>query len=244
MIARRETTTAASASGNGLRAASRTHVGKVRTINEDRIFDATSKGCWAIADGMGGHQGGDVAAQLVVDQFRDWLQSEAADVIDLVEVLQRANRAVYLLNGGSRKSGATAVAAVVAAGVLRVAWIGDSRAYLARGGTLRQLTVDHSLVQELVDSGLLSPAMADDHAQSHVVTRALGIEAMALIDQVECEILPGDRLLLCSDGLSRTLDEGEVVRASDLEYSASRLLAGALERDGRDNISFILVDVA
>ncbi|MDE2410312.1 MAG: serine/threonine-protein phosphatase [Sphingomonadales bacterium] len=238
----------ATPSGGGaavpVRAVARSHVGKVRTINEDRVYDGTAVRCWAVADGMGGYHGGDIAAQLIVDALRTALQPPPAEPPDLVEILQRANRTIYWNNArcGCR-TGSTVVAALAAPEALHIAWAGDSRAYLARDGAVVQLTVDHSFVQELVDAGLLDPDRAGHHPQANVVTRALGIDAQASIDRLAIDLCPGDRLLLCSDGLSRTLQPAEILAHADLDRAAARLLEQALLRDGSDNVSLVLIDV-
>ncbi len=223
------------------RSVARSHVGLVRQINEDRVFDAPGQGLWAVADGMGGHRGGDLAAQTVVEALRALIAGPVS-FASLCAALEDANRRILDRNRAEAlDAGATVVAALVGDDVARIAWAGDSRAYLLRGRP-RLLTHDHSVVQELVDAGLLTPAGAARHPRANVITRALGIEDAVALDTVAVTLAPGDRLLLCSDGLSRSLDETRAVGGS-LDEAAADLLAGALARDGSDNVSLVLVEV-
>ena len=219
------------------RSAARTHVGRVRTVNEDRVLDRPERGLWAVADGMGGLSAGDVAAAQVVATL-DAL--ETIDETALLDALQRANAAILAEGGG--RSGATIVAAHVAGDVATIFWAGDSRAYHVRGSKVRRLTRDHSVVQDLIDAGLLDEDKAEGHPRSNVVTRALGVQAPVAIDTVQVTLEPGDRVMLCSDGVSRSLDVRDLGRGGDLDALADRLLAAALERDGTDNASLVLIE--
>lgn len=224
------------------RAVSRTHVGLVRPINEDRLFDGAACGLWAVADGMGGHAGGDLAAQQVVDTLR-LACDEAVDPDRLGAALHHAHADVHARNLRLRtNAGATVVAAVIAEGMLTVFWAGDSRAYWGGPTGVTQLTHDHSVVQELVDAGLIDPAAAASHPHANVVTRALGIAATVTLDRVTVPATAG-RLLLCSDGLSRSLHDADLRRDEPLEALADRLLSQALTRDGSDNVSLVLVEI-
>jgi serine/threonine protein phosphatase PrpC len=225
------------------RSVSRSHVGRVRQVNEDRVLDRADRGLWAVADGMGGHRGGDIAAELAIVALRgladaDEPFSEAA----ILTALERANgeiRARSEAAGGV--IGSTVVVLHVADGLAQVFWAGDSRAYRARDGRWEQVTRDHSLVQQLVDEGLIDREQAKRHPQAHVITRALGVEGDVEIESVSFAVEPGDLLLLCSDGLSRSLGDDAVMEID--EQAAERLLSAALERDGSDNISFVLVAI-
>jgi serine/threonine protein phosphatase Stp1 len=223
------------------RSASRTHVGHVRQINEDRILDRPERRLWAVADGMGGHHSGDVAAQLVIDALDAVDRPDATAIID---ALQGANRALYdRARKGEPRSGTTIVVASVRDGVADIFWAGDSRAYLVRAAALELLTRDHSLVQRLVDAGALSAEEAVRHPKANVITRALGVEAEIDIEYRQVELRQGDMLLLCSDGLSRTLG-AEVPRSTCLEDLASLLIDQAMRRDGTDNASLIVAAIA
>lgn len=228
-----------------MRSVARSHVGLVRAINEDRVFDCPEAGVWAVADGMGGHAGGDLAAQAVVDRLRALtIGDRTIGFTEMLVALGQANGDIRQRNDRlGLDAGATVVAAMIDGPTACIAWAGDSRAYRLRGHQVDLLTHDHSVVQELVDAGLLSADAAERHPQSHVVTRALGVEDDPRLQTIGVELLPGDRLLLCSDGLSRSLiarDIGE----GELGSLADRLLAGALARDGSDNISLVLVELA
>ncbi len=219
------------------RSSSRTHVGHVRKVNEDRILDRPERNLWAVADGMGGHHSGDVAAQLAIDAL-DALDNPTADTI--VEALKGANSALYNRGyAGERRSGTTIVAASLQGHTAEIFWAGDSRAYRIRDGVLELLTHDHSLVQELIDAGAISDEEAVGHPKANVITRALGVEAHILIDRVRVALRDGDLILLCSDGLSRTLG-AEAPRASSLQELASLLIDQAISRDGTDNVSLVI----
>jgi serine/threonine protein phosphatase PrpC len=209
------------------------------------VFDCAEIGCWAVVDGMGGHRGGDVAAQTVIDQLRTLMLGAPIISEDMVDALHRANDAIHRNNMDfGLQAGATVVAAIAEQGRISIAWAGDSRAYRIRNGVVAQLTRDHSFVQEMVDAGLLSPSAAEQHPKSNIVTRALGVNASASIDQVEIEFLPGDRFLLCSDGLSRSLRNEELSSPRPIQELASALLDSALVRDGSDNVSLVLFETS
>jgi len=223
------------------RSASRTHVGHVRQINEDRILDRPERSLWAVADGMGGHHSGDVAAQLVIDAL-DAVDRPDAEAI--MRALQGANAALYgRAQKGAPRSGTTIVVASARDRVADIFWAGDSRAYLVRAAAIELLTRDHSVVQRLVDAGALSAEEALRHPKANVITRALGVEAEIQIEHRQVALRPGDILLLCSDGLSRTLGT-EVPRSTCLEDLASLLIDQAMHRDGSDNASIVVAAIA
>ena len=225
--------------------AARSHVGLVRQINEDRIFESVEARLWAVADGMGGHGGGDVAAQTIVDTLREAANGVLPiDAATMLDALRTANRTIAQRNESrSEDAGATMVALHLDDSLATVAWAGDSRAYLLRDGMI-QLTHDHSVVQELVDAGLLAPEAALRHPRANVVTRALGAARDVDIAVTRIEVRCGDRILLCSDGLSRSLNEPILNVSPTLQSFADALLRDALQRDGHDNISLIVVDVS
>ena len=221
----------------------RSHVGLVRVINEDRGFDYPDRCVWAVADGMGGHAGGDLAAQAVVDRLRVLTAGERAiGFTDMLVALGQANGDIRQRNDRlGLGAGATVVAATIDRATAHIAWAGDSRAYRLRGGSLDLLTRDHSLVQELVDAGLLAADRAESHPQSHVVTRALGVDDDPRLQTVSVGLKPGDRLLLCSDGLSRSLNAADA-DGDTIEMLADSMLANALARDGSDNVSLVILE--
>jgi serine/threonine protein phosphatase PrpC len=235
--------TAAALPVMSLRSVSRSHVGRVRTINEDRVFDCAGIGCWAVADGMGGHRGGDVAAQTAIDCLRSFSDHARPSREEVMSALDRANDTIYRTNLQlGAQAGTTIVAAVMEQNRMCVAWAGDSRAYLVREGTVAQLTRDHSFVQELVDAGLISPSEAREHPKSNIVTRALGIDPAARLDRIDLDLLPDDRILLCSDGLSRSLDASDLIVSTPIDALADSLLGNALRRDGSDNVSLVVLE--
>lgn len=222
---------------------SRSHVGRVRKINEDRVFDCAAVGLWAVADGMGGHRGGDRAAQAVVDELRRLTQATTVPSMpDVLAALQRANADIFRRNREQGlDAGATVVVALLDGTNVHIAWAGDSRAYRLRSGDLALLTEDHSVVQELVAAGLLTADMAAHHPQANVITRALGVSERIELDRVTVDLRDGDRLLLCSDGLSRSLQTRGCVASDTLDQSVDRMLAHALTADGSDNISLVVL---
>lgn len=225
-----------------LSSTARTHVGHVRTLNEDRFLDRADAGLFAVVDGMGGHRGGDQAAQTVVDALRQLASQADVSGATLTQALDSANHAIHERNLASgERAGATIVAACVDGDAAHLAWAGDSRCYHFSRGTVRQMTRDHSVVQELVDAGLLSASDAERHPQANVVTRALGVGPRCDLETRRIALAPGDRLLLCSDGLSRSL-RLEDLTDGPIDMLADALLGQALARDGSDNISLVLIE--
>lgn len=229
-----------------------TDVGCVRPRNEDSIFYADhpclSRVLAVVADGMGGHAGGAVASRIAVESLREaWLLAPApVTAAWLGEAIQQANRRIAdkaAVEPGLAGMGTTVVAVVAGEGELHVAHVGDSRAYLCRGSALRQLTLDHSVVQELVNNGTLTEAEAERSPMRHYLSRSLGVEAGVKVDITSLPTLPGDRLLLCSDGLSNLVSpvELETVLAGsdDMARVCEQLLSLALSRGASDNVSVI-----
>lgn len=226
------------------RSTSRSHVGRVRKVNEDRVLDRPDRALWAIADGMGGHRGGDIAAELAVAALRGLADDPAEITPATIRLaLEEANGAIFERGAAvGGVIGSTIVALHIAEGEAHIFWAGDSRAYRGQGGVWRQVTRDHSLVQQLVDQGLIDEGQAAQHPQAHVITRALGVDAAVQIESLCCATAPGEMFLLCSDGLSRSLDlRMPADRRTPDEAVADQILAEALERDGSDNISFVLI---
>jgi serine/threonine protein phosphatase PrpC len=235
-----------------LETVARSHVGCRRKVNEDSVLARPDLGLWAVADGMGGHAAGDVASALVVEGL-----ATTAPGLTLSERTNAARRQLTdanarLLamgkNGPEGKTiGTTAVALLLDREGFACLWVGDSRIYRARRGALRQLTRDHSLVQQLVDLGEISAAEARDHPNANVITRAVGSADRLEIDSVEGDTQAGDAFLLASDGLTRLAQDQEMLdclEAERLEDSADRLLDLCLERGAPDNVSFVLVRVS
>lgn len=225
-------------------AEARSHVGHVRSVNEDRFLSRSDRGLWAVADGMGGHSDGFTAASIAIDALENMVADGHAFGDEcLRRTLQHANTLIGALEKPGRRSGATIVAAHRDGDEMVIHWAGDSRAYRVSGGKAQLVTNDHSVVQELIDAGALSKADALDHPQAHIITRALGVDRRVEIDTVRVPFRPGDILLLCSDGLSRSLTVRDLTAPSpSLAYSADRLLGNALRRDGKDNATLVLIE--
>ena len=220
-----------------IQSVSRSHVGRFRTLNEDRILDRPNSRLWAIADGMGGHVNGSLAAETVIAHLGGLPQIQEPAAIRAA--IEAANGSILEQAGG--KSGTTIVALKIFDDCARIWWAGDSRAYRLRDGKVDLLTRDHSLVQELVEVGEIAADEAAGHPRANVITRALGIASSIDLDVREIEVRAGDLLLLCSDGLSRSFVSDDLRNEEPIDAMADRLLRNALERDGRDNISFVLV---
>lgn len=241
-----------------VRTALRSHVGKVRQVNEDQAWTGTLGGgrtVAIVADGMGGHRAGDVASGLAVDSLvaslQAWKPDETGtDKAALVRGwIRKANDVVYetaSLNEQYHNMGTTVVLALIEGKQGWIGHIGDSRAYRYREGRLSLLTEDHTLVNELAKSGQLSPEEAAHHPRRNVLTRALGTDRDVEVDVIEIDWQAGDRLLLCSDGLSSLVEQAELDQAlgqpaADLESQAERLVSLALEAGGDDNVTVVLV---
>ncbi|MGZ4716499.1 MAG: Stp1/IreP family PP2C-type Ser/Thr phosphatase, partial [Acidimicrobiales bacterium] len=230
-------------------------VGRARQQNEDYLF--TAEGLYVVADGMGGHQGGAVASELAVSSLRSHLDTMEPLTTDaLVQAVQLANESVVSaatddpeLAGMGTTLCAIAVVSVPDEGVERLAIVnvGDSRVYLLKDGLLEQVTDDHSLVASLERQGRLTRAEAAVHPQRNIITRALGIDARVMVDSWEVVPIPGDRYVLCSDGLFNEVEENRIAatlrKLADPDDAASELVRLANEGGGRDNISVVIVDV-
>jgi len=223
-----------------------THRGLVRERNEDAILTDPAGVLWAVADGMGGYGNGDVASDIVVDCLATIDETgEPAEL--LAESLVKANDLVRARGREIRQGvmGATVVALLIQNAVGNIAWAGDSRAYLMRSGSLRLLTSDHTVVQELVESGALQAAEAEHHPESHVVTRAVGGADTLEVDHVTVPLIIGDRLLLCSDGLTACVYDQSIAHALIKEPTpdavCNALVTEALQNGAPDNVSVISV---
>lgn len=226
---------------------SATDRGRVRALNEDALL--AHPPVFLVADGMGGHEAGDVASRLAVEEFARLAGLSAVDASDLHACFRRA--AQRIREAFERREGGTTVAGVALAEHEGAAhWlvfnVGDSRVYRWTDGALTQLTVDHSVVQELVDSGTLSRAAAEQHPERHVLTRALGTGADPEPDYWTLPAGPGDRLLVCTDGVTGELDAATLAEvlagAPDSGAAAAELVRRAVEAGGRDNATALVVD--
>ena len=230
------------------RTASATHVGKVRTLNEDSLLVRPDIGLWVVADGMGGHGGGDVASRLVVAALATLApQPSAAALLGEFEAhIMRVNDDLRALarSQGAAVLGTTLVAVLVHGPHFACVWCGDSRVYLMRRGALVQISRDHSEVQELIDRGVLEKDEAKAWPRRNVVTRALGGTDQAELDIVDGPAFADDRFLLCSDGLTAHVDDEEIavlLAAADPQKACDDLIALTLQRGASDNVSVIVV---
>jgi len=227
--------------------AGRTDAGRERDHNEDAIAWDARTGIAVLADGMGGHNAGEVASQLAVESIMGALR-DTPRACPVLDAIQQANELVHAEAGkrpGHAGMGTTVAIACLEAETVTIAHVGDSRIYRLRGEDLEQLTSDHSMVQELVDSGFLSAEDAAASINRNIITRALGTEAMVQGTKTRVEAAAGDLFVLCSDGLSDPLPPAEIARLcranDDLERTATALVDAANAAGGRDNVSVILM---
>jgi PPM family protein phosphatase len=223
----------------------KTDTGRARADNEDSAYARPP--LYVVADGMGGAQAGEVASALAVEEFRGGLVAQGTAEQRLSERVQAANRRIY--ETAHRKlehegMGTTLTAVYLDESNLAVAHVGDSRAYIFRDGELQRLTHDHSLVEELIRRGKLTPEQAAAHPQRSIITRALGIEPEVEVDTWTYPMRAGDVVLLCSDGLTSMISEQQIAAVlaeqPDLARAGDRLIAEANEAGGRDNITVVL----
>jgi len=232
------------------RVAGATDTGRRRVRNEDAYVCAPP--LFAVADGMGGARAGEIAARLAAAALEE-VDAGALGQDGMEALIAEANRRIWeraVSDPTTAGMGTTVTAALVdaARGHVTVGHVGDSRAYLVRGDSLEQLTTDHSLVAELVQSGVLTPEEAERHPQRSAITRALGTEPTVEVESFTVEAIPGDLFLLCSDGLSVMLADGEILEAIDRSErdpaaAADALVAAANARGGEDNVTVVLFEL-
>lgn len=226
----------------------RSHMGTVRTGNEDAYYHSTDQGLWVVADGMGGLARGDYASAVVVDAVLHFVKSSniAASIRDLETRLRDAHSNCRRSFPGERV-GSTVAVMFSYAQFSFLLWAGDSRIYRLRDNELQLLTVDHTVAQERVARGELTPEKAASHATAHLLTRAVGVH-QTLHLELDYEIVrPGDRFLLCSDGLYNDLssdDIGQALRRAAINDAVDGLLEMALDKGGGDNITAIVADAS
>ena len=226
---------------------SATDTGLVRGNNEDSFLVDDERSLFAVADGMGGHRGGEVASRTAIEALR----AAIAAGRPVNDAIVRANEAVIARATGDPEltgMGTTMTAVVVAGGrQLLIGHVGDSRAYLLHDGEMRRITDDHSLVEELVREGRLTPEQAESHPRRAIVTRALGVDAEVEVDLYTVDVTAGDRLLLCSDGLTTMVRDRDVERLvrgeTDPQRAAEVLVDAANRAGGEDNTSVVVIDV-
>lgn len=224
--------------------------GKVRKWNEDAFLDKPASGLWVVADGMGGHNAGDLASNLIVESLDQTLAPENLDSATNVvtDAMNRVNSQLVRTARERNQSliGSTVVILLVRNNRYACIWAGDSRLYRLRQGIFEQITRDHSEVQNLIDYGVLNKADSEKHPSANVITRAVGAMEGWELDSVHGDILPGDRLLLCSDGLYRDLSEREIAQSMQFDGQpgniVTNLLNLALTRQAKDNITAIAIN--
>lgn len=227
-----------------IRFATRTDLGLRRERNEDALVVDETVGLFLVADGMGGHEHGEVASWLAADTVREAMSGGEG----LTEAIRRANRHILAQAGDAMfPMGTTVCAARLRDGHYQVAWVGDSRAYLY-DGRLRLLTTDHTYVQDMVLRGELDKRHARRHPYRNMLLQALGVtdQDELHVDMVDGKLRPGSGLLLCTDGLNEGLDDDDLgallsEASSDVDTTADRLLKRALERGGSDNITLVWI---
>ena len=229
--------------------AHRTDTGRQRNANEDAFYARAP--VFAVADGMGGAQAGEVASRVAAEAFESAGEHDDAPERYLSRVVTEANERIHELaqSDASRSGmGTTLTAALIRDDEVSLAHVGDSRAYVLRDGELKRLTSDHSLVEELRREGRLTEAQAEEHPQRSIITRALGPEPDVEVDTMTVPARPGDVFVLCSDGLTTMVPEARIARilerSKSLESAVSRLVREANEGGGRDNITVVAFRLA
>ena len=227
----------------------KTHVGLVRDVNEDAIVSLPHLGLWAVADGMGGHYGGDFASQTVIEALLDLPEDlPPGEMVTATRAaLQSAHEAIRAESArmGGAIMGATVVLLVIAEGHFLCLWAGDSRLYRLRGDRFEMVSLDHSVVGEMVEAGQLTWDEAEKHQKSNQITRAVGVSEWLEIDKRRGDVEPGDKFLLCSDGLTKYADEATLARMiaeHPIETLSEALLHVALDGGAADNVSIIAIE--
>lgn len=236
-------------SGKCWSSAAATSAGNVRTDNEDTYLIHAENGIWAVADGMGGHQLGGLASQLVAESLLDIPAGGDLDrrLEHVATALQWVNfhlSCERTLVDPQQIMGSTVMTLVAQSGRAACIWAGDCRCYLLRRGVLFQISEDHSLVQQWVDAKRLTAEEAIQHPHSNIVTRAIGVSRELVLESVEFELYSGDMLLLCTDGLYRGLSAGIIIRSlsfAEPEKAVQALMQHALAGAAKDNVTAVVV---
>lgn len=231
------------------RSASATSQGNVRSHNEDAVLELPAVGLWVVADGMGGHNAGDVASRMIVESLcaiaRPRRFSELLDHVE--DGLRAVNERLYRVarEGGGGMTGSTVAALLAFDAYCLSVWAGDSRVYRLRSGALSCITRDHSEVQALLDEGIIDAEAAARHNAANIITRAVGGAPELYLDLELRELQHGDRYLLCSDGLYKELSEADLTRqmaCQDVDRACKALMSRALSGSCNDNVSAVAVE--
>jgi protein phosphatase len=225
-----------------------THVGKVRERNEDSYLTRPEAGIWAVADGMGGHQGGDLASQTVIEALRSIESPTSA-----ADLLSHCENQVAIANGRLKKISSERGGAIIGATLAVLlaydshyacVWSGDSRIYVVRAGQITQLSRDHTEVQQLLSEGVITPKEAKTWPGSNVITRAIGVFDEPELEMSSGPLQPGDSFVICSDGLTQHVQDDEIlscVGTSLSQQACDRLLELTLQRGAVDNVTVVVV---
>lgn len=228
-----------------------THCGAVRNMNEDAFLNRNNDGLWAVADGMGGHEAGEVASEMIANSLGSAnLEQPLADVVDsledtLLEVHHKI-RAYARTHCEGRTMGSTVVSMFVRESVGVCLWAGDSRLYRFRNNCLECISEDHSQVNEMLSRGMITEDEAKNHPASNVITRAVGASETLYVDVTLFQLQPGDLYLLCSDGLYGAITEEEIagyLNGASVEAVTEKLIESSLEAGARDNVTVIAVQM-
>lgn len=230
------------------RSAAMTNQGNVRDHNEDAILDHPDVGLWGVADGMGGHRGGDIASGMIVESLKQASrpQSFSGFVDDVDDRIRAVNSTLYAkaLSGEQGVSGSTVAVLMAWGRYCLTAWAGDSRVYRYRDGAIKQISRDHSEAQELLDDGTISPDANDARLNSNIITRAVGGLEDLTLDLELRELREKDRFLICSDGLYREVSEADMIRhlaKPEPQQACEGLIQQALSGPCSDNVSVVVV---
>lgn len=228
-----------------MRVSHRTHQGLVRSNNQDRLL---AEPClYGVADGMGGHRGGETASRVALQVFQNAIGKKKPDKKALCAAIEAANRRLYDMSAHDESlNGMGTTMSVIWQDDQRllIGHVGDSRIYRLRDGELSQITNDHSFVGELLRNHLITPEAAKTHPHRNIITRAVGVDPMVEVDCQEEPLADGDLWLICSDGLHGMVEDSEIkeiLTTLELDEAADRLLERALENGGLDNITFVLL---
>ncbi len=240
----------------GMKAYAITDIGRKRTLNQDYVYLTLEKigqlpNLFVVADGMGGHKGGGYASRMAVETILSEIEKSDADspAQVMVDAIRHANQCIRKTAAEDERltgMGTTVVAATCIGDMLEVANVGDSRLYIADEKEIRQITQDHSLVEEMVRFGGISREQARKHPDRNIITRAVGVEDDLKVDCFFVPLKKGDKVLLCSDGLTNMLEDEEIQRileeVGSVEERAQRMVEAANDRGGRDNIAVIIME--
>lgn len=238
----------------------RTDTGKLRDRNEDLYYFDTQLQLFAIADGMSGHERGDIASRIALEVIQEWAETQASPQSDLgpmkrlgvlTELAEEANQRIYTSTerqGKGRGMGTTLIAGFITFSYLAYVHVGDSRLYVLRDETLTQITTDDSIVQKMVEKGEITPEEGRVHEKRNLITQAIGLRPEVTVNADAYPLVPGDIVLACTDGLhDLIINDAEIadiiLSAADIEEASENLISQALDYGGTDNVTVLLVDV-